>query len=353
MTLLDEQSPVSGSAATIPSRPKRPTGIQSIGSAKGRRPHRYPVQGATKRVALSNVTPGNSRGGDKLASAARSEVLPKMASSVGHAYAAEDEGGSEERSSKRRRGYARELQGDSTLVNAAGRSESERRDVAGVGRLSRGEPARGREGGGWVSPAERAVEKIPRVGTSSKQGVPQGGYGAPTGRGGIVVDPRTNQDRTTGMWMWQDEGDLLDSEQQGSIETRSQSQAPEVQSAGQVRSIRSSSEQAERKRGIERQDRGRAAAAADTGGSALMENRDGGLAEREARILDNGEKVCAHKLTACGGIWESAASRQNRVAVGERSNGVILCAQEGMAALFFYVGSFPHLCVVVWSTFFS
>lgn len=336
---------MSGSAAIIPSRPKRPTGIQGTGSAKGRRPHRDLAQGATKRVALGNVTPGNSRGGDKrapaalTASAARSEALPKMASSVGYVHASEDESGSEERSSKRRHGYARELQGGSTLVGAAGRSESKRRDVVvGVRRLSRGEPARGREGGGWVSPAERAVEQMPRVGTGSKQGVPQGGYGAPTGRGGIVVDSRTNQDRATGMWMWQDEGDLLDSEQQGSIESQWQSQAPEVQSAEQVRSIRPASKQAERKLGIERQDEGRAAAAvavADTGGSALMERRDGGPAERQARILDNGEKVCAHKPAACGGIWESAASRQNRMTVGERSNDVIRCALEGKAAFCF------------------
>ena len=175
-----------------------------------------------------------------------------------------------------------------------------------------------------MSPAERTVEQIPRVGKGSKQGAPQGGYGAPTGQGGVAVDPWTPQGHTTGMWMWQDEGDLLDSEQQGSIESRSQSQAPEVQNAGEVRGIRPSSERTERKVEVERQDGGKAAAASDMCGSALMERRDGGLAERETRSLGNGEQVCARKLVACGGILESAANRQNHVTVGEGSKRCVI-----------------------------
>ncbi|CAM9175909.1 unnamed protein product, partial [Laminaria digitata] len=140
-TLLDEQRQKSGSSAIIPSRPKRPTGIQGVGSAKGRRSHRDPTQGATKRVALGNVTTGNARGENRAlagltASAAHSGAPPKMASSAGHAHTTEGESGPEELSAKRRRGYARELHGGSTLVGAAGRSEGRRRDVVGVGRLS-------------------------------------------------------------------------------------------------------------------------------------------------------------------------------------------------------------------------
>lgn len=240
-----------------------------------------------------------------------------MASSVGQTHAAEGESGSEERSSKQSHGYARELQGGSTLVRADERSESRRRDVVGVRRRS----AQGTGGGGRVSPVERAAEQIPRGGTGTQQRVPQSGYGASTGQGGVAVDPRTNQDHTTGMWMWQDEGDLLDSEQEGSIESRSQPQAPEVQNAGQVQGIRPSSERAEGKVAIERQDGGRVATA-DTSGSALLERRDGGLAEREAPSLDNGKQVCAHKLVACGSIRQSV-SRENHVENGERSNGVI------------------------------